>query len=108
LEGKTLLLLLQRNTQLTLEQLIERRQIDLPTYERSNPSSIEAWTKISFELAKNAKGEVKVVLGKEARMDSIWNTVELPALMTNPSVTRVIAVDPATKIERVIYERLMK
>lgn len=93
---------------LTLEQLIERRQIDIPAFERSNPSSVEAWTKLSFELAKNTKGEVRVVLGSEARKDSIWNTVELPALMFNPSVTRVVAIDPATKLGRVVYERVMK
>jgi hypothetical protein len=76
--------------------------------ERSNSSSIGACTKISFKFAKNAKEKVRVVLGKEARMVSICNTVEHRVLSFNHLVTRVIAVDPSTKLETIIFERAMK
>jgi hypothetical protein len=90
---------------LTLEKIIERRQLNLPAFERFNPDSIEAWTKISYELAKHANGEVRVVLGRSVREDSIWNSVELPTLISNQSVTKIIAIDPATRLETIIFER---
>lgn len=89
----------------TLEQLIESRQIGMPFYDPVNAKSVQAWIDISTELAKNASGEVRAVLGSSMRPQSIWETYELPALLKNPAVTRIIRVDPKTKKEIVIFER---
>lgn len=66
------------------------------------PSSVKAWQEISSELAKNASGEVRAVLGSKTRPQNIWEAYELPELIRNLSVTRIIAIDPKTGIERVI------
>jgi hypothetical protein len=92
----------------TLEQLIESRQITMPAYDPSVPASVSAWTNISSELAKNASGEVRAVLGSQLRPQSIWETYELPALLSNPSVTKITAIDPKTGLEKVIFDRSKK
>ena len=59
----------------TLEQLIETRQITMPMYDPNVPASVQAWQSISTELAKNASGEVRAVLGAQMRPQSIWETI---------------------------------
>jgi hypothetical protein len=38
----------------------------------------------------------------------IWETHELPTLLKNPAVTRIIGIDPKTKKEILIFERKPK
>lgn len=92
----------------TLEQLIESRKITMPMYDPNVPSSVLAWQSISTELAKNASGEVRAVLGSQIRPKSIWETYELPELMRNPAVSRIITVDPKTGAEQVVFQRVVK
>lgn len=89
----------------TLESLLESRQITMPLYDPTVAPSVQAWVDISTELAKNAIGEVRAVLGSQLRPQNIWETYELPALKANPNVTRITSVDPATGKVTVIYER---
>jgi hypothetical protein len=89
----------------TLEQLIESRQLTMPAYNPNNPASVQAWQDISTELARNASGEVRVVLGNSVRPQSIWEVYELPALKGNTAVTRIVAIDPLTKVETLIFRR---
>lgn len=92
----------------TLEQLIQSRQIEMPAYDPTIPSSVQAWQDISKELAKNASGDVRVVLGSKLRPDNIWETYELPTLKNNPAVTKIIAIDPKTGNQKIIYSRYSK
>lgn len=89
----------------TLEHLLESRQITMPAYDPTIPSSVQAWQDISSELAKNASGEVRAVLGSQVRPKNIWETYELPVLMGNPAVTRIITIDPKTGVEHMIFQR---
>ena len=77
----------------------------MPAYDPTVPSSVKAWQDLSSELAKNASGEVRAVLGSKIRPQNIWETYELPELMRNPAVTRIIAIDPKTGIERIIFQK---
>ncbi len=92
----------------TLEQLIESRQIVMPAFDPTVPASLDAWISISREFALNASGEVRAVLGSKLRPKSIWETVELPALLQNPKVTKIIVVDPQNGAERVLFQRIPK
>ena len=92
----------------TLEQLIETRKIDMPVYDPTVPSSVQAWQSISTELAKNASGDVRAVLGSQVRPQSIWELFELPALINNPAVHKVIGIDPKTGSEKIIFQRGVK
>ena len=87
----------------TLEMLIEERKIVMPNWDPTNHSSIKAWQDISAEYAAGASGEIRAVVGNELRRGNIWETRELPALINNPNVTRIIKVDPATGVSVQIY-----
>lgn len=45
------------------------------------------------------------MVGDELRPGNIWENVELPRLKNNPNVTRIIIIDPKTKISKIIFER---
>ncbi|GGB21811.1 hypothetical protein [Agarivorans gilvus] len=49
--------------------------------------------------------KVLSVIGQNLRQGNVWETAELPALMNNPSVDRIITIDPDTKIETEIFVR---
>jgi hypothetical protein len=92
----------------TLEQLLDSRQISMPAYDPNIPSTVQAWKDISSELAKNASGEVRAVLGSQIRPQSIWETYELPTLLNNPAVTKITAIDPKTGITKILFDRSTK
>ena len=48
------------------------------------------WESASGKFATEASGEVHVFLGETVSPNSIWHTVELPALQQNPNVTNII------------------
>src|SRR5581483_5232086 len=89
----------------TLEMLMQQRGIQLPEWDPNNQAVVDAWDAASKQFADGASGTVRVVLGENVRVDSVWNRVELPALVDNPMVTNIIAVDPATLDETVIFSR---
>ncbi len=89
----------------TLEQLLESRQISMPIYDPNILASVRAWQDVSTELAKNASGEVRATLGSQMRPQSIWEVYEFPELIRNPAVTKVIAIDPKTGVQRILFER---
>jgi len=63
----------------------------------------EAWINASREFAAQASGEVNAFVGG-ARANSIWKTVELPTLMQNNSVTKIIIQDATRpEVTRIIY-----
>ena len=81
----------------TLESTIEAKNISMPEWDFSNPSTMEAWDLVS--------GEIRVVIGSKLREGNIWENVELPRLINNPSVTKITTIDPKTGIETIIFER---
>ncbi|DAB31193.1 MAG TPA: hypothetical protein CFH79_10540, partial [Sulfurospirillum sp. UBA11407] len=89
----------------TLEMMLKNKNIDMPKWDPTNPVSVQAWQDISLSYAQGASGNVKVVLGEKIRPDSIWNTIELPALQQNPKVNQITAIDPKTGVETILYKR---
>lgn len=55
--------------------------------------------------AEQVYGEVRAVVGKNLRKGNVWENVELPRLKLNPNVTKIITIDPVTKVEIVVFER---
>lgn len=82
----------------TLEDILRERGIPEPT-------TMEGWIELSRELAEGASGEVRAVVGANSRPNSVWETVELPALLANPNVTKITVIDPKTGAETVLFER---
>ncbi len=89
----------------TLEKIVKARGIVLPTWDAANPASVHAWQAASRAYAEGASGTVRAVIGDSIRPGSIWEKVELPALMANPNVARIIRVNPATGAETVIFSK---
>ncbi len=89
----------------TLEGLIDAKNIDLPNWDLSNPQSVEAWKEVSRLYAEQASGEVRAIIGKDLRPDSLWETIELPALKNNRKVVKIITIDPQTLKEKIIFNR---
>ena len=55
--------------------------------------------------AENVRGEVYAVVGSNLRPGSLWETVELPWLISNPNVTKVVVIDPEIRLQKTIFER---
>lgn len=89
----------------TLEGLIESRNIHMPAWDPTNPEVVSAWKAISAEYAAGASGTVRAVIGENLRPDNVWETAELPALMNNQNVDKIIVIDPVTRVESVIFSR---
>ena len=89
----------------TLETLLKERKVQMPDWDATNPQVVRAWQDISAQYAQGASGTVRAVIGQSLRAGNVWETAELPALLRNPSVTRIITVDPATGAESTIFVR---
>jgi hypothetical protein len=84
----------------TIEMLIEEKGVAAPPLD-DDP----AWRVLSREMARNASGDVIVVLGDNVRENSTWDVAELPALEGNKRIRTITAIDPKTKERTVIYTR---
>jgi hypothetical protein len=89
----------------TLEMLNRDRGLSLPEYDGTDQTTIDAWEKASARFAAGASGTVRAVLGENLRDGNIWESHELPALMQNERVTRIITIDPATLKETMLFDR---
>ncbi|WP_345800699.1 hypothetical protein AAIB33_14655 [Microbacterium sp. AZCO] len=89
----------------TLEQLLERQGVldDMPD-DWFDPATDATWRAVSQALAQNASGDVRAFLG-DVRAESVWNQVELPALIDNPNVTSVTVIDAKTGEVLYVYRR---
>lgn len=86
----------------TLEQTVSAKS--LPQFDRHDPSTVEAWRDASGSFARGASGNVRVLLG-DSGPGSIWNTVELPTLQSNPAVSSITAIDPVTGVPSMLWSR---
>lgn len=89
----------------TLEGLLERNGITPPKWSFDDPAAEEWWSKVSETYASNSQGEVRAVIGPDLRPGGVWQSVELPRLMNNPNVTKIVIIDPETGAETTIFER---
>ncbi|MBA3727547.1 MAG: hypothetical protein H0W86_14230, partial [Armatimonadetes bacterium] len=89
----------------TLEMVIEEKQIDTANFTPAD------WDNVSRELAQNASGVVRVVLGTDPVPSTVrltWDAVEFPALKQNPKVTKIVAllvknVETGEFVEKILY-----
>jgi hypothetical protein len=88
----------------TLEMLVAERGVAMPKWDGSDKTE-EAWRVASARFAAGASGIVRAVVGERLRESNIWSSIELPALMQNARVTRIIAIDPATLQETMLFDR---
>lgn len=90
---------------ITLEGWLLERNIELPPWNPSDPKVVKLWEDVSAEFAAQASGEIRVVLGQQLRPGNVWETKELPILLSNKKVTKITSIDPETLIEKVIFIR---
>ena len=89
---------------LTLEEFLRSRGIASPAWDSTNEEIVLFWKTVSKEWASTASGTVKVAQGGTVPV-GVWATVEYPALVANPAVTKVVAVDVASGNETVLFAR---
>lgn len=89
----------------TLEGLLERNGVTPPKFSFDDQAAQEWWSKVSGMYAENVHGEVHAVIGSNLRPGNVWETVELPRLIENPNVTKIVIIDPETGAETIIFER---
>lgn len=89
----------------TLEGLLERNGVKPPLFDFNDPASQEWWSNVSGMYAENARGEVYAFVGSNLRPGGVWETVELPRLIGNPNVTKIVVIDPETGLQKTIFER---
>ena len=82
---------------------LEQRGVSLTAWDATNPAS--AWRRASADFASGASGTVRGLQQDALRINSVWTEVEYPALRANPSVTRIVSVDPRTGAEAVLWSR---
>jgi len=66
---------------------------------------VKAWQDISAQYANGVSGTVRAIIGQSLRPGNVWGTAELPALMKNPNVDKIITIDPVAMGEKVIFVR---
>jgi len=89
----------------TLEGLLEENGVKPPLFDPADADSQEWWSQVSGMYAENVQGEVHAVVGANLRPGNVWETVELPRLIDNPNVTKIVVIDPETGLQKTIYER---
>ena len=89
----------------TLEGLLDRNAVKPPAFDLTDTASQEWWSKVSGMYAENVRGEVHAVIGSNLRPGNVWETVELPRLMDNRNVTKIVVIDPDTGLQKTVFER---
>jgi RHS repeat-associated protein len=89
----------------TLEKLLDERGIKMPAWDDSNPVTSNVWRDISSSYADQVSGKVRGVIGESLRPGAVWTDDELPKLLLNKNVTEIKTIDPATRVENVIFRR---
>jgi hypothetical protein len=82
--------LAQKTGGITLELAVKKAGFIMPI--PGTPNSV--WQTAATTFAKNAVGEVNVLLGESMRQGSTWERAEFPALKSSKKVTKVVAHHP--------------
>ena len=80
----------------TLEMMLARSGLTMPSWDPSNEASVKLWGDASYDFASQATGYTYVVQGKILRQGNIWESKECPTLMAEPGVAGIIAAYPST------------
>ncbi|MFZ2240719.1 MAG: hypothetical protein WAV90_14505 [Gordonia amarae] len=89
----------------TLEGLLERNGVVPPKWSPGDAYAENWWSGVSKMYAEQSSGEVHAVIGPNLRPGNVWETVELPRLMDNPNITKIVVIDPATGRETTVFQR---
>ncbi|SPX84247.1 endonuclease [Mycobacteroides abscessus] len=89
----------------TLEGLLDSQGIKPPKWSPTDDYAQKWWDGTSQMYAESASGEVRAVIGSNLRPGNVWQTVELPRLMDNPHVNRIVVIDPDSGIETTVFQR---
>lgn len=90
----------------TLEMTLADNGIDpLPVWNRHDPVSVQFWDDASTAYAENAQGEVTAIIGSNLRPGNVWQNIEIPRLMENLNISRIVQIDPDTGEAVTIFER---
>ena len=98
----------EKNGGKTMEKIMEERGIKLPPWPTSGavPEATErAWRDASREFAQGASGNVRVLQADSVGVGRVWGKDEFPALINNPNVKSITAVDPRTGQEILLWKR---
>jgi RHS repeat-associated protein len=87
----------------TLEMLIEKHGIVMPAWDPSNPINTREWTLMPGGYAEGVSGSARGVIGEDLRPGNIWEGEEIKKLKSNPRVTDIVTIDPATQARQTIY-----
>lgn len=90
----------------TLEMILAERGVDpLPVWNRHDPVSVKFWEDASAAYAEGSRGKVTAIIGSNLRPGNVSQSVEIPRLVENPNVTRIVQIDPDTGQLVTIFER---
>jgi Flp pilus assembly pilin Flp len=98
----------EKNGGKTMEKIMEERGVKLPPWPTSGPvpeATEKAWRDASREFAQGASGNVRVLQGDSVGVGRVWGKDEFPALINNPNVKSITAVDPRTGQEILLWKR---
>lgn len=90
----------------TLEMTLADNGVDpLPVWNRHDPVSVQFWEDASTAYAGNARGEVTAIIGSNLRPGNVWQYIEIPRLIENLNISRIVQIDPDTGEAVTIFER---
>lgn len=89
----------------TLEGLLQTHGIKPPEWTPGDVYAQNWWSAVSQSYAENSSGEVTAVLGSNLRPGNVWETVELPRLMDNPNVTKIVVINSDTGVSTTVFQR---
>jgi Flp pilus assembly pilin Flp len=98
----------EKNGGKTMEKIMEERGVKLPPWPKAGdvPEATEkAWRDASREFAQGASGDVRVLQQDSVGVGRVWGKEEFPALINNPKVTSITAVDPRTGAQILLWKR---
>ena len=78
---------------------------EAPDWNDMEDDPLCVWEEVSKIYARNAKGNVRVLVRPPLRDGNIFENVELPELKKNPNVRKITVIDMDTGEEKEIYRR---
>lgn len=89
----------------TMNTLLSSNKAELPEWDFDDEDSIRSWEEASELYAKQASGDVRVIVGDKLREGNIFEAIELPILMENKAVTSITTINPRTGEKKTLLRR---